>query len=475
MRLWNEYEGTTIADAYPLEKLIRPEGRSAFFTTSNGTGTPAVIRLIESIHDEDEILSRWKTVSELGEEHLVTLKKFGHTVYDGTPLIYVLMEKTEADLASILAERPLTEEETRQVAESLIDAVKALHRKGIVHEHIEAANVLAAGEMVKLRSDCVREASEGEEGAAAMRRDVQDVATVLLQALTQRKSLEAIGGTRLPVPFDAMIRNGLAGRWGLEQMAGALNPPKPEAVAKAPVKPQESAVAAPVMVKAEEAKVSATPSAKPVAAAETKQPRAEQMPLVIPETKEEAASEGQWRSRRGAADEEEGTSARRRWWIAAAPAAVVILAALGWHAAHKPSDTAMQPVTTLSDAGKTASNAAQGGPSTAAPAPAATQPVAPVALPADAGEPRWRVVSYTYNRQDQAEHKVREIAEKHADLRPGVFSPNGRAPYLVTLGGAMSRDQAAALRQKAIGEGQPKDTYIQNYGGRETPRRHRRR
>ena len=44
-----------------------------------------------------------------------------------------------------------------------------------------------------------------------------------------------------------------------------------------------------------------------------------------------------------------------------------------------------------------------------------------------------------------------------------VFSPTGRAPYLVTVGGSMSHDQAEAFRNKARNEGLPRDTYMQNY------------
>src|SRR5258705_13339099 len=60
MQLWNDYEGRTIAEAYPLNKLVRPEGRSAFFLTTNGTGTPAMVRVIEAHFDESEILHRWR-------------------------------------------------------------------------------------------------------------------------------------------------------------------------------------------------------------------------------------------------------------------------------------------------------------------------------------------------------------------------------------------------------------------------------
>jgi hypothetical protein len=473
MRLWNDYEGTTIAEVYPIEKLIRPEGRSAFFSTSNGTGVPAVIRLIESINDEGEILTRWKTVADLKQAHLVTLKKFGQTVFEGTPLIYVLMESTEADLAGILQQGTLSVEDTRQLATSLVEATAALHASGMVHEHIEPINVLAAGEVVKLRSDCIREAPEGAEGIALMKRDVHDIAVVLLQALTQRKSLDAFGAARLPAPFDGIIRNGINGTWGLAQMSAALDPPVAKAVAAAT---QAATVAATQAAAQTAPRVSATATTPvPTTAPSAK---AEQIPLAMPET---ASTEPVKRMSRllprdqmKVPVEDEEALRRRRWLIAIGPAVVVVLAAVGWHTMHKPSANETQPVTTLSDTGR-----AQGSAATAA---APVQPAAPaqqgaaVQQPAAAGvdAPRWRVVAFTYNHQDQAQHKVDELAQKDAALRPEVFSPNGGAPYLVTLGGAMTRADAAAFREKAAGEGLPRDSYIQNYGGHEGRRGRRR-
>jgi eukaryotic-like serine/threonine-protein kinase len=73
------------------------------------------------------------------------------------------------------------------------------------------------------------------------------------------------------------------------------------------------------------------------------------------------------------------------------------------------------------------------------------------------------VVAFTYNREDQAQRKVAEIAQSHPDLNPAVFTPSGRAPFLVTLGGPMSREDAFALSGKAKREGLPRDTYAQNY------------
>ena len=115
MKLWSDYEGRTIAEAYPLKKLVRPEGRSAFFLTTNGTGTPALVRVIEAHFDESEILNRWRAVAEIQQENLVTMRKIGETELDGTPLVYAVMEPTEISLEELLQNRTLTLEETREL------------------------------------------------------------------------------------------------------------------------------------------------------------------------------------------------------------------------------------------------------------------------------------------------------------------------------------------------------------------------
>ena len=85
--------------------------------------------------------------------------------------------------------------------------------------------------------------------------------------------------------------------------------------------------------------------------------------------------------------------------------------------------------------------------------------------PAPAGTERsvWHVVAYTYNREEAAQHKATELAAQYPQLEPQVFSPNGQPPYLVTLGGGMSRQEAFARRDAARTAGMPSDTYAQNF------------
>ncbi len=445
MELWTEYEGRTIDGAFRLTKLIRPEGRSAFFSTSNGTGIPTVIRLIESHFDDDEILARWRGVQALDHANLVKLKSFGQVTVDETSLVYAVMEPVEANLAEIVAERRLTAVETRQVAISLVAALQALHSNGFVHEHVEAAHVLAVGEEIKLRSDCIRETPEGDEGSELKRWDVYDLSVVVLQALTQHKTLEeAEGELPLEAPFDEIVRKGMNGEWGLREISAALNP---GVAVPSPVTP---------------------PVARSVAPREVERPVS-----VAPEVR--AVPEVPTRRADAPVEEEESRGIEVRRLVIGVGAMLLLL--LVWFFVH---DRAAKSNGAATLEGAAPPVVAQGS-DTAATPPAATPapeavPAAPVTANALApAEPiatatgdargQWRVVAFTYNREAQAQQKATSVAAKHPELKPEVFTPNGHAPYLVTVGGAMSRDEAFALVKKAKREGLPRDSYAQNYRG----------
>jgi eukaryotic-like serine/threonine-protein kinase len=429
MQLWNDYEGRTIADIFPLTKLIAPEGRSAFFSTTNGTGTPAVIRLIEAHFDEAEILDRWRQVSEIKQPNLVTLKKYGQTVIDGTPLVYALLETTDANLDEVLRERPLTVEETNQVANSLVAALQALHSRNLIHEHIEPANILAVGEVIKLRSDCIREAPEGPEGVDLKAHDVHNLAVVLLRSLTQQSTLPS--GTTLPAPYNQIIPNGLSGAWDLSQIAAALDPRA--------VSPEPAAACVPAP--APPTPVASQPATPPDPTPEPAPP----VPLVRDRIVRPVEPE---------------PSRRTGLWIASAIGALLLLF-LGWHFLHAaPSATSKdttQPIPTLATAGRDNATPANPPPAAAASVPS------PAPTPSSDRRNQWRVVAYTYNHQDQAQQKVVVIARQHPDLNPEVFTPTGHAPFLVTVGGPMSRTQANSFKNKAHADGLPRDIYTQNY------------
>jgi hypothetical protein len=360
----------------------------------------------------------------------------------------------DASLAEVIGGQRLTVAEARQMASSLASALEMLHMHGFVHEHVEPINVFAVGEVVKLRGDCIRETPEGERGLDAKRRDIHDLAVVLLRALTQAETLEVATRVRpLPAPFDEIVRNGLSGAWGLGQITAALDAGGP-AVSVAPVSPAiGTAVQRKDAVKA---------SAEPISGRDTPEPTPVKGKFVPPTPRPLFMMDGSRRSLPPA------------MWLTAAGLAVLLIFWLIWHVTHvRPANqnAAVQGSSGGGSATVSPGSGQTGTGSAAKPAAAGSSVAGKRPLPAQentgAGvREQWRVVAFTYNHADQAQKKAEMIAQKHADLRPEVFTPSGRAPYLVTVGGVMSRDQAFAFALQVRNLGLPRDTYAQNYGGK---------
>jgi hypothetical protein len=90
-------------------------------------------------------------------------------------------------------------------------------------------------------------------------------------------------------------------------------------------------------------------------------------------------------------------------------------------------------------------------------------PIAPPPQPQTAARPEWRVIAYTYSNYRAAERRAAAIIEKWPESAAEVFQPKSHSPYLVALGGWLTRDDAVRLLKIARGKGLPRDTYIQNY------------
>ncbi len=558
MELWNDFEGKTVDGRFHLDHLIGPKGRSAYFTTKDEAGAPATIRLIESLNDEEEILGRWRRVTGLKEEHLLEVLACGRTVLDGTHLVYAVMEPTDMELAEVLRDRALTTEETKQIALSVANGLEALHAKGLVHEHVEAENVLAKGETIKLRCDVVREAPEGAEGAALRSRDVRELSLLLSQCLTRSRRF---GETRLPVPFEEVARKGESGAWGLGSMIAALQPLGGATTgaragangtsaagassaarvgsvaassaaaggaagrgsfvpaAAAPLRGVEgvgsvaAATAGPIGIGAAEAGVRPVAEAMPVGPVRAQGGTGHE---VAGNAAREAgagaavsAASASVASRLGnqAMGAGDGVGAhlrtprapdrivleptdepKRRGLLVAVAVGVLLLVLLGIHffragRAGQTGSVIQDTPAAVTDPQQSSENRPPAHDAASAPVPqpaekpsaAATETtraaaatrghgLTGAAVPSDSSQ--WRVVAFTYNREAQAKQKAQAIAAKHPGLKPEVFSPSGRAPYLVTVGGWLSADRAAALKSKARAEGLPRDVYAQNYRGK---------
>lgn len=454
MDLWTEFEGVTIDSAFALNKLLQSEGRSAFFSTSNEKGESVLIRIIECHFDEDEILARWRGIQTLGHPNFLRIDRFGQFLIeeDDITAVYAVLERVDANLGQVLERGRLSAADATQIGLSVASALETLHAHGFVHEHIEPRNIYAVGESVKLRSDCIRETPEDEAGVAARRRDVHDFALALMQVLLGRpRSSYTPEAASLPAPFDEIVRKGMSGEWGLAEIKTALSD------RKAPQRAKPAARA-----------VSTAPAATPGYIAPASSPS------------EGTARPDSWQERQRTAGSESTTRTadprqdappfglpswttrfqhlNRRWIPAGALLlAVVIFGLIFMHRyAGNRADAAAHAASGAHDAPPALHNAP------AVPRTRSSQS-APVPRAASDAKKQWRVVAFTYNRQDQAQKRASSLAQNHAELQPQVFSPTGRAPWLVTIGGVLQRDAAYALAHRASRLGLPRDTYAQNY------------
>jgi eukaryotic-like serine/threonine-protein kinase len=462
MQFWNELEGQTIDRLYPLRRLVRSEGRSAWFETATGEelNTPATISLTEALTDADEVTTRLKAAQNLKHPNLVSITQVGQVRVDNTLIVYAVMEHIEQSLSDVLQTQTLTTEEGREVAEALVGALTTIHQKGMSHGHVEAASVLATQETVKLRSDCL------QTSAAGQAEDVAAIGTTLFHAFTQRKALTATDAqiNRIPAPFAEIIRNSFARRWTLAQIANALKPGQPAAPAIPPVPasvrppaPTPTPPPAPVLPPA-------TPPHEPIVVKVVEPTAPSYRPATPPITE---------KPRRLTTEDEEPETARRKPLLLYGGLGVVVLAIIAWlfwpKAAQAPAN---------GTAPQTASQPATPSPAPAPPAAAPTKPAPTKTTPAkpapvdrhaaSTGAPKertiWRVVVYTYRSQKLAEDKASQITGKYPDLSATVYSPPGHSDtYLVIVGGAMDRQQSFEMRAKALHDGMPGDTYARNF------------
>jgi eukaryotic-like serine/threonine-protein kinase len=477
MQFWNELEGQVIDGVYPLRRLVRSEGRSAWFETetSDPRPVPATISLTEALTDADEVVARLEAAQHLNHPNLVSITKVGQVRVDNTLVVYALMEPIEQSLSDVLQSQALTADEGREVAEALVGGLTAIHQNGMSHGRVEAASVLATQETVKLRSDCLHLSAAGQGD------DVAGIGTTLFHAFTQRKGLTATDAqiNRIPAPFAEIIRNSFARRWTLAQVSNALKPVLPVASVITP-----PPVPTPVPAPPPRAATPPVPPPPPRAAAAPPppvarpEPPAPRPPVRTPPIAERLTTPPIPAPRAALLEEDDEPVTKRRPFALYGAIAVVVLAILGWllmrpHSEPAPAtapQTAPQPATPPPAVAEsapapkpTAAKPSAAKTSATKPTAAKPSPLSPGTAASGAeGRSIWRVVAYTYKGQTKADDMVSQINEKHSNLGAEVFSPRS-GDYLVTVGGPMDHDQATKMLDKARRAGLPEDSYVQNF------------
>ena len=486
--LWTDLEGRELAGGWRLRRLMRPEGRNAWFDATGVDGKPAILSLTETLNDEEELLARLRAAAAIHHPNVVAVRDARLVWMNDTPVVLAAMEATEENLAEVLRERALEPMEARLLLSALLQGLAAIHARRLVHGRMVAGSVLAVGDTVKLRSDCLHL----EEFATGAGEDVRGVGRIVTQALTRRIPAHENDPLlqQLPEPMGRAVRRALSGNATVEEvaaLAGVRLVKIAEAVATRsaaePMRVATSVVAA--MRGPQEMKAAAEPPGlatekravtiltgirMPDDAADAKSaagqmdlpliPRWRDEPEGMDAGEEERSSKGEllqralgactaWLGRLAGASR----SALKSWkyhrrgalWVIGAAVGLALATALmlhSWlHARPLAKTAAASPRIVVERASR-------------------AEAIAPAG---EAGAVRvWRVVVYTYRQRSEAERRVRDLAQRYPQLRPSVLATRG-GDFLVTVGGAMSREDAIALRSRAVGMGLPRDSYAQNF------------
>jgi TonB family protein len=228
---WDQHVGQVVDGVFPLLEYLGGGQDHAVYLTERD-GAKAAIKLVRADpRSAGSQLSRWKRVAKLSHPHLIRLLGSGECRLNGSSLPYAVMEYVEEDLSQVLPERPLSSEEAREILEPALEVLSYLHQEGFVHGHLKPSNIMAAGDQVKISSDSIRRAGNGNGSYAD---DVWALGVTMVEALTQRSpALGETGEVVLPAALEDpfldialhTLRRNPEDRWTISDICARLGRP----------------------------------------------------------------------------------------------------------------------------------------------------------------------------------------------------------------------------------------------------------
>jgi serine/threonine protein kinase len=418
---WRRMQGAVIEERYRLINCPSTTDDQARFTAESDEHGPVTV-LIAGAGLQYE-------ATGLEHPNLLRVLHTGRTEVEGEWLSFAVTEPIDETLGEVLAERALTPDETREVLGEVLNSLGWLHAHGVAHGNVSPANIAAVGNTIKL-SGALRQAEHGHvgtpydppEAGVTPAGDVWSLGMTMFEALTRRLPSEAADLAMLPPPFRGVAENTLVSdpseRWSVDRISGYLS--SSSAIDPAPVTEPGHAL----------------PSET-----ETRPPAA------------------------------------RKWVYAAlAVAAISVILVALWPAGEDRAPPSAPTQAPAASSPAAATQAPPPPPLTPQPdkpspyeTPAQSKPVAAAPVQETrqdaAREERqfWRVIVYTFSQREHARQRAESINRRFPQYEAEVFQPNDNSPYLVSIGGRMSRQDAAQLRAAARESGLPRDAYIQNY------------
>jgi len=197
------WRGWVIDHQFALLDWLGGSTDTAVFRTelAGSSPQPAAIKLIRADGAAiSQQLSRWKELAALSHPHLLRIIDSGHCQILGARWLYIVTEYGDENLEPVLQVRALSLDEAKELVPPVLETLKFLHSRGLVHGRIKPSNIFAVKNQLRLSSDGIQsrgesrrsrasgayDAPEAESGVLSPAGDIWSLGMMLVAAFNQR-------------------------------------------------------------------------------------------------------------------------------------------------------------------------------------------------------------------------------------------------------------------------------------------------
>ncbi|HST08794.1 MAG TPA: protein kinase, partial [Terriglobales bacterium] len=249
---WKQWEGHVVDGRFTLRDFQGKSDHSAVFQTAYGPyAQAAALKFVEANPATAQAqLARWQRIAKLEHPHLLRVFHWGRCQLGTAPMLYVITDFADENLAQILPNRALTPPETEFMLRSVLDVLGYLHNSGFAHGRVKPGNIMAVGDDLRLSGDTIRpsgekdlsphlptpyDAPEMTTAGSSPAGDIWSLGITIVEAVTQKASpAEAVRladptlPETMPAPFLEIARQCLRldpqRRWTVADIAAHLLP-----------------------------------------------------------------------------------------------------------------------------------------------------------------------------------------------------------------------------------------------------------
>jgi hypothetical protein len=166
-QLRERWEGVSLPGNYLLQRWVSGDDNTGFFEASRfedqseetGPGGECftVKVMAQSDANGSAQLALWQRTKALEHPSLRRLVDFGRAELDGQIVLYAVMEKADDNLASALAQGPLSEPEAREILDAALSALRYLQDRGLAVAVLDPGHVVAVGDTIKVCTHALKE------------------------------------------------------------------------------------------------------------------------------------------------------------------------------------------------------------------------------------------------------------------------------------------------------------------------------